>query len=152
MLILQSYLFATVHSRFLFMPPAAAARALPQVIQDLDPALQSLKPLKTKSGSRYLYDNPWAPGATTKPAADIFKLVRTMKVVDPPAAAVAADLPFADLDLAGIHSYKQGDAMRATWIGHATGACLQPRVIPLHAICPLDTPLKNLGRSDRMLL
>eukprot|EP00953_Heterococcus_sp_UTEX-ZZ885_P016985 9541-Heterococcus_DN1.PRE.1 len=102
------------------MKPAAAARALPKVVQDLDPALESLKPLKTKSGSKFLYDNPWAPGATTKPAADIFKLVRTMKVVDPPAAAVAADLPFADLDLAGIHSYKQGDAVRATWIGHAT--------------------------------
>jgi hypothetical protein len=115
----------TTYLQSLFMKSAAAARPLPKVMQDLDPALECLKPLKTKSGSKFLYDNPWAPGATTKPAADIFKLVRTMKVVDPPAAAVAADLPFADLDLAGIHSYKQGDAMRATWIGHATGACSQ---------------------------
>jgi hypothetical protein len=112
-LLLCAYVIAT----------AAAARALPKVVQDLDPALQSLKPLKTKSGSKILYDNPWAPGATTKPAADVYKLLRTMKVVDPSAAVVAADLPFADLDLAGIHSYKQGDAMRATWIGHATGTC-----------------------------
>jgi hypothetical protein len=58
----------------------------------------------------------------------MLKLVRTMKVVDPPAATVAADLPFADLDLAGIHSYKQGDAMRATWIGHATGTCFTTNI------------------------
>ncbi|KAG5190917.1 beta-lactamase superfamily domain-containing protein [Tribonema minus] len=102
-------------------PAVSATRRLPEVVADPDPTLDAFRPLeKALAGGKVKFDNPWAPGSTDKSPAQMWDLMRHPQPPYPTPAQVAADLPFAEVDHAAIHSHRAGDAMRVTWIGHAT--------------------------------